>query len=470
MVLSRTDVEAAHKRHVAKQYGLFMVGKWEGRAELFKKVEESKWGTKKEARKAARAEAKKRRDAGRQLTLEEEGLLAEEEETQASASETEGQKSAEGVDGEKKAEEGEGEAKAEGEAKDVEKEGEKAVAGKPVKRMFTRYGVEIVPPGPEKIERMKKVLAKVRDMASEEIVLPSVAEELFALTEGNDGEETDSRIGVTGINHHYFAEDHGVNRYKSQLYDSVFGKGEEEVGEIQARTKLRGMLMDHKLLPNLHSGLWQTTDVFRWDEWARDEKDMQPGQPGAWSSLDADQVAEVVYEVVQRGAAPDTMTPEESEKEWARRAKLTKQIQATRKTTKELPIEWVSKTYYEPNWTDDDAKRRWRERKVVIKVKLDALELPKLVRKRLEKVLGTRYANGVAKVVADKYDTKEENRLYSLLLFRALLTDAFDAHPRFVRVNETKKSLLAQHNAQLRDTIAKEAEFPLNVIFSVRYH
>jgi hypothetical protein len=57
-------------------------------------------------------------------------------------------------------------------------------------------------------------------------------------------------------------------------------------------------------------------------------------------------------------------------------------------------------------FSDEKAKqttnRRWRERKVVLKVKLDALGLSPAVRSRLESVLGPRYSQGVAKVVADK--------------------------------------------------------------------
>jgi hypothetical protein len=39
---------------------------------------------------------------------------------------------------------------------------------------------------------------------------------------------------------------------------------------------------------------------------------------------------------------------------------------------------------------------------VCLKVRLDALELPNVVRTRLQSVLGPRYKDGVAKVVADK--------------------------------------------------------------------
>jgi hypothetical protein len=69
-----------------------------------------------------------------------------------------------------------------------------------------------------------------------------------------------------------------------------------------------------------------------------------------------------------------------------------------------------------------------------------------------------------------RYETKEENRLYSLLLFRSLLTDAFESDPKFVRVNETRKGLLKEHDARLRDAISKQAAQPHNVIFSLRHY
>jgi hypothetical protein len=52
------------------------------------------------------------------------------------------------------------------------------------------------------------------------------------------------------------------------------------------------------------------------------------------------------------------------------------------------------------------------EKKVVLKVRLAALGLPAEVRARIEQVLGPRCHGGVAKVVADKYDTKVRRALW----------------------------------------------------------
>jgi hypothetical protein len=65
----------------------------------------------------------------------------------------------------------------------------------------------------------------------------------------------------------------------------------------------------------------------------------------------------VVAGVITESWAPGTLSKEESEVEWARRAAITKKIQATRITAKSLPIEWISKSYLEPIWTNDDMKR-----------------------------------------------------------------------------------------------------------------
>lgn len=43
VVLSRSGAHQAQKQHLAKQFGLFMVSKWEKRAERFKEIEEAKW-------------------------------------------------------------------------------------------------------------------------------------------------------------------------------------------------------------------------------------------------------------------------------------------------------------------------------------------------------------------------------------------------------------------------------------------
>jgi hypothetical protein len=98
------------------------------------------------------------------------------------------------------------------------------------------------------------------------------------------------------------------------------------------------------------------------------------------------------------------------------------------------------------------------------------MNLPKAVFDRLVETLGPRLVEGkYARLVADKYDTKEENRLYSLLLFRSLLTDGFESYSRFVRVNESQKDLIEQHNQILREDILKQAAEPQNAVFSLRF-
>lgn len=75
----------------------------------------------------------------------------------------------------------------------------------------------------------------------------------------------------------------------------MFGKEEEEGARLQVQAKLRGMLVEHKLLPGLQSGLWDTDDVSKWDEWALYEKDLPPSEAAQsknkWQSLDADEVS-----------------------------------------------------------------------------------------------------------------------------------------------------------------------------------
>ena len=80
----------------------------------------------------------------------------------------------------------------------------------------------------------------------------------------------------------------------SLSYDGVFGKEEEEGSRVQTQAKLRGMLVEHKLLPSMDSGLWETDDVSKWNEWALHEKDLPQSEAGKnksqWEQLNADEV------------------------------------------------------------------------------------------------------------------------------------------------------------------------------------
>jgi hypothetical protein len=145
----------------------------------------------------------------------------------------------------------------------------------------------------------------------------------------------------------------------------------------------------------------------------------------------------------------------------------------------------VSRSYWEPEWTTDDSRRRWRERKVVLRVCVRELQLPDVVRARFVELLGKRYVDGWAVVVADRlvvcefsllfffknncfdrYESKEENRLYSLLLMRTLLTTSWEAHPRFVRVGETRAALANQHNEKARGELLKRAQETTMTVFT----
>jgi hypothetical protein len=219
IVLSRSDARNAQKLHLTKQFGLFMVGKWEKRAQRFKEIEEAKWQDMPKKKKAPKKEP--------------------------------------------------------------------VVAGE---------GVPVVS-GKEKTDRVNALLARLKESESTQILLPTFSEELFELAQ-NEG-PTHSRIGVTGLNHAYFAEDHGAFRHKGQLHDGVFGKEEEEGTRVQTQAKLRGMLVEHKLLPDLSSGLWDTDDVAMWDEWALYEKDFPQSEEAQnknqWEELDADEVRRKKY-------------------------------------------------------------------------------------------------------------------------------------------------------------------------------
>lgn len=133
-------------------------------------------------------------------------------------------------------------------------------------------------------------------------------------------------------------------------------------------------------------------------------------------------------------------------------------------------MEWVSRSYWEPNWTDDNARRRWRERKVVLRIRLSELQLPAAVRQRFVQLLGPRHREGSAIIVADRYPTKEENRVYSLLVMRSLLTESWSAHPRFVRINETRRDLVKKHNEAARQALLKlVTDQPTMTVFTFQH-
>lgn len=327
--------------------------------------------------------------------------------------------------------------------------------------------------GPEKDARVVALLEKLKVTESASVLRSDFAEELFELAQNDAAEgETHTRVGAVGLSAAYYAEDFGAFTHKKQLFDGVFNGEEDEASKMQTRAKIRGMLVEHKLVPGLHSALWQTSDPQRWEKWARDRVDEAAAAPSRWTNLNLADAADVISGIVTEDWAPGAKSAAESEEEWARRAQVTKEVQKTRRVNTDLyPIEWVSRTYIEPNWTEDDAKRRWRERKVVLQIDLRPFQLPEIVFARLKETLGPRLRDGhVARIVADRYGTKEENRLYSLLLMRSLLTDAWEAHPRFVRVNESRQSLKKELDAALRERVAKEAANPLPKVISVRFH
>lgn len=279
------------------------------------------------------------------------------------------------------------------------------------------------------------------------------------------------RVGVLGLSHQYFAEDHGSWMYKKQVYDGVFGSSEEEGVRLQTRIKMRGVLEQFGLLPSATSPLWHTADLQAWHRWLRTGVEpSSAGAPNPWANVSLAQVAQVVAGTVTEGWAPGALDAASSEAEWQRRARLTATLQDAVGQAAERPeIEWTSRSYWEPSWTTDAARVRWRERKVSLSVRVASLGLPEVVRQRLVALLGPRYHDGCAVVTTDRYPTKEENRLHSLLLMRSLLTESWSAHPRFVRVNETRALLVKQHNSAAREALLARAAQPSMEVFRFQF-
>lgn len=445
-------LQTARRLYFARQCGLYQVALWEKAAETFRKTEEAKWVSKGARRRAAgETKPKAKKDAkaeesvvAGEKNVKEEKLVAETVVKRAAADEA-----AKGQEGEANAEE----------------DGE-LIEDEPAEEPAYVEGEAKILSGAEKQAAVEALLHKLKSIDHNSLLRDDLMEEMLHLAQSSAEEEreTATRPGILGLASAYYAEDFGTFQFRRQLYDGVWGPQEEAAAKGETRQKLRGMLADCGLVPDPHSPLWQTTSEEAWSKWAKDG--VEPAAPedesnlGEWRDVEFDQAAKIIAGVISEEWAPGAVSKEHSDAEWNRRAAMTKkQQEKMRVDRKEFPIEWITNTYLEPQWTDK-ARRRWRERKVVLKVRLAALELPPVVKKRLVSLLGPRYNKELdeGKVVADKYDTKEENRLYSLMLFRSLLTESWLAHPNFVRVKETRKDLLKKTNTTLKNTISELAK------------
>jgi len=295
------------------------------------------------------------------------------------------------------------------------------------------------------------------------------------------------RIGVLGLSNHYYGEDFGLYTYKNQIYDSIMTKDEYEGGKMQDKLRLLGILEKFHLRPEPLSPLWRTPDLDKWREFVRTGKDELLEKASAetraregmtpedlpdvtnlsvhpdWDNLSFEKTVDVVTGVITEGFGPGATDKESSEKAWAAQeatqAALRAEIErrSAARPSGDTAVEWSTRTYFEPTWTDSKT-REFRERKAKLRIRLADLALPAVVEQRFVQLMGPRIVDGWAAVVADRYHTKAENKLYSLLVMRALLQEAWRAHPRFVHITETRAALLEQQNSAVQARVRERAD------------
>jgi len=121
-------------------------------------------------------------------------------------------------------------------------------------------------------------------------------------------------------------------------------------------------------------------------------------------------------------AAPDDVT----ESEWLESKKTKNRSNTTTTAVKdEYPLMFSSsKRFVEPEPFPD--------RKVIMKVKVGALKLSSVARKRLIGLLGPRYHFDTATLPIDNHATTAENKFYAKRLLRALLGEAWLADSHYI--------------------------------------
>ncbi len=95
--------------------------------------------------------------------------------------------------------------------------------------------------------------------------------------------------------------------------------------------------------------------------------------------------------------------------------------------TRDMPFEISSHFFWA--WPD-----KYRERRVALHAKVNALGLSKPAKDRLIAMVGSRYdpQTGVLKLVCDSQRTKEENKYFVKSMMRSLLAEAWKAEPTYL--------------------------------------
>ena len=121
------------------------------------------------------------------------------------------------------------------------------------------------------------------------------------------------------------------------------------------------------------------------------------------------------------------------------------------------PIEFTTFTNMDPDYVMGPlARRKFAERKVVLRVWVPALGLPTPAVARLKQLTGSRFneKTGMLKLVGDKHSNKWTNKQYVKELFRELVHNAMLADPNYVPISDL--------SADIRELIPRP-ELPENL-------
>ena len=143
---------------------------------------------------------------------------------------------------------------------------------------------------------------------------------------------------------------------------------------------------------------------------------------------------------------------------------------------KKYAIEIKTHDFIEPHSGVNKKKKEYWKRKVVMKIWLPSLNLPKLVYKRVTELAGKRYTpnDQILYLPAEIYPNQAQNQLYLLGLVKKLLTEAYLAHPHYVpTLQEQSPSFLfdlhqEKHSKFLEEQLFLTAKHRDAVIFRLR--
>lgn len=321
-------------------------------------------------------------------------------------------------------------------------------------KIKNKTATEIEDEGFDIARQLLKKADELKTQQPSKIFDENIVDQLLQFSETyTTADETKVIPGIIGLTHPYLLDDAAFATYNKQIRPNVWTEKEDNLEQIQNRVRVRAMLEEAGLIPPVDSVLWDSDDMDDWRHW-HETGELKDDTRIGWEGLNIDTTSSLMEDIIQKDLYPGTLTQEESDKAWARRKARTKEFQKRITVDRdEFPVEFVTRTYWEPR-TASEKMRRYRERKAILRVHIPFLNLPQHAKKRFRELVGKRIVKGQwAQIVADRYHTKEENKLYCLMIMRSLVSEAFKAEPSFVQVGEDIEEVRKRHTDDLQKRI-----------------